>query len=232
MQDYYKDKLSAEKLKKCYEIAPRRVRQYLEAEINFALSKIKANDLVIELGCGYGRVLPQIAQKARQVIGIDTSRSSIELGKKMLKNFSNISLLQMNALELDFKNNYFDVVLCIQNGISAFHVNQVNLINESIRVTKPGGFILFSSYSGKFWKHRLKWFRLQSEAGLLGEIDYEKTGNGVIVCKDGFTATTISMEQFKELTSRIDNINVNIIEVNESSIFCVISPKRKTLNHF
>ncbi len=95
MQGYYKEKLSAEKLKECYEIAPRRVKQYLDAEINFALSKIAANDIVIELGCGYGRLLPFIAQKARSVIGIDTSDSSIELGKKMLNDYPNVSLLQL-----------------------------------------------------------------------------------------------------------------------------------------
>jgi ubiquinone/menaquinone biosynthesis C-methylase UbiE len=227
MAGYYEEKLSGERLKKCYELAPPRVNQYLEAEINFALSKIKADNSVLELGCGYGRIIRPIARKAKQVTGIDTSRQSIELGKKMLKDFANISLFQMNALKLDFENDYFDVVLCIQNGISAFHVNQADLIEESIRVTKPGGLVLFSSYSGKFWKHRLEWFKIQSEAGLLGEIDYKKTGDGVIICKDGFTASTINEEQFKELTTQFESIKVDVMEVDESSIFCIISPEKK-----
>jgi hypothetical protein len=54
MQDYYKDKLSAERLKKCYDIAPQRVRQYLDAEINYVLQKINKSDLVIELGADTG----------------------------------------------------------------------------------------------------------------------------------------------------------------------------------
>jgi 2-polyprenyl-6-hydroxyphenyl methylase/3-demethylubiquinone-9 3-methyltransferase len=128
----------------------------------------------------------------------------------------------MDAVNLEFGDDYFDAVLCIQNGISAFHVNQTDLIKESIRVAKHGGLILFSSYSSKFWEHRLEWFQLQSEAGLLGEIDYEKTKNGVIVCKDGFTATTVSPEQFESLTSGLKDIHVNITEVDESSIFCEI----------
>lgn len=32
---YYSQKLSAEKLRLCYEIAPQRVKQYLESEIAF-----------------------------------------------------------------------------------------------------------------------------------------------------------------------------------------------------
>jgi 2-polyprenyl-6-hydroxyphenyl methylase/3-demethylubiquinone-9 3-methyltransferase len=222
MDGFYTDKLSAEKLKKCYEIAPPRVQKYLNEELNYALQKINSADNVIELGCGYGRVLPALAQKAGKVIGIDTSLSSIEMGRKMLAGISNISLAQMNAVQLGFEDDVFDVVVCIQNGISAFHVNQTDLIKESIRVTKPGGLILLSSYSQKFWEHRLEWFRLQSEAGLLGEIDYEKTGSGVIVCKDGFTATTVTPDQFTKLTSGFTDVNVNITEVDESSIFCEI----------
>ncbi len=222
MEGYYIDKLSATRLKKCYEIATPRVQQYLEAEINYVLQKIGVNNIVIELGCGYGRLLPALAGISKKVIGIDTSLSSIEMGKKMLEGISNIILMQMDAVKLGFDDDYFDAVLCIQNGISAFHVNQTDLFRESIRVTKKGGIALFSGYSEKFWEHRLKWFQLQSEAGLLGEINYGKTKNGLIVCKDGFTANTVSPEQFIELTSNIENISVNVTEVDESSVFCEI----------
>jgi ubiquinone/menaquinone biosynthesis C-methylase UbiE len=225
MQGYYTEKLSAEQLKKCYEIAPDRVQQYLDSELNFVLSKIKHTDSVLELGCGYGRLLPVIARNASSVIGIDTSLSSIEMGKKWLEDIPNITLKQMDAIKLEFKNDYFDVVLCLQNGISAFHVNQVDLIKESLRVSKAGGLALFSSYSSKFWKHRLEWFQLQSKAGLLGEIDYDKTKNGIIICKDGFTATTVSQEQFKSLTAGLKNVEVNITEVDDSSVFCEIKKR-------
>lgn len=222
MKDYYSNKLSAERLQLVYEIAPPRVKKYFEAEVNHILQKIHTQDLVLELGCGYGRILPSLAKKAKSVFGIDTSLSSLLLGKETLRKIPNCSLAQMNAVQLSFPNNIFDVVVCIQNGISAFHVNQKELIQESLRVTKQNGIVLFSSYSEKFWNDRLEWFQLQSDAGLLGEIDYEKTINGNIVCKDGFTATTVGIEQFKTLISGIDNIQVNFNEVDDSSIFCEI----------
>jgi 2-polyprenyl-6-hydroxyphenyl methylase/3-demethylubiquinone-9 3-methyltransferase len=56
----------------------------------------------------------------------------------------------------------------------------------------------------------------------LGEIDYEKTRNGLIVCKDGFTATTVEREQFLLLTKDFD-VNTKIEEVDESSLFCEIT---------
>ena len=220
MKDYYSDKLSAKRLKRVYEIAPPRVKQYFDAEVNHVLKKIHNQDLVLELGCGYGRILSSLAKKAKSVFGIDTSLSSLLLGREMNSKISNCYFAQMNAVQLSFPNNIFDVVVCIQNGISAFHVNQKELILESLRVIKPNGIVLFSSYSEKFWNDRLEWFQLQSDAGLLGEIDYEKTINGNIVCKDGFTATTVSPVQFKTLTSDMDNVIVKLEEVDESAVFC------------
>jgi 2-polyprenyl-6-hydroxyphenyl methylase/3-demethylubiquinone-9 3-methyltransferase len=219
MKGYYEDKLSAERLKLCYEIAPPRVQQYLKAEIEHVLGAIRPGDAVLELGCGYGRILPSLAKKASLVIGIDNSLSSLFQGIDFLKNYSNCHLAAMNAINLGFQDEIFDCVVCIQNGISAFHVNRQDLIRESFRVTKPGGIMLFSSYSDKFWKERLQWFGLQSEAGLVGEIDWEKTKHGVIVCRDGFTANTVRAEEFLSLTAGLD-VKARIVEVDESSLFC------------
>ena len=223
MKNYYNDKLSAQRLKQCYEIAPPRVQQYLYEEVNYVLQKIHPGDMVLELGCGYGRILPQLSQRVHRVIGIDTSIFSLHFGQEMLCGISNCFLLNMDAIWLAFNDKVFDLVVCIQNGISALHVNQKELIRESIRVTKVGGTILFSSYSDKFWKDRLEWFELQSKAGLLGVIDNEKTRDGVIVCKDGFRATTVSPDQFLSLTTGF-NVNVQVVEVDESSIFYEVTP--------
>jgi len=223
MFEYYNQKLSAERLKRVYEIAPPRVQQYLQAEIDHVLTKIQPGDVVLELGCGYGRIIPKLAEKARKIIGIDTSFASLQMGNERLSGVFNYQVLCANALHLPFGDHFFDVVICIQNGISAFHVDWHDLFCESIRVTKPSGVVLFSSYSEKFWNHRLDWFRLQSQAGLLGELDEEKTDNGVIVCKDGFTGIAIRPDQFLALAFEFD-VNTQIVEVDESSLFCEMIP--------
>ena len=141
------------------------------------------------------------------------------------KRLASTRFIQMNARKLLFPVESFDVVLCLQNGISAFHIDQRKLIREAIRVTKKGETILFSSYSDKIWDERLKWFQLQSDAGLLGKIDEKKTRDGMIVCEDGFTASTVDEEKFIELTERISGIQVSITEVDKSSVFLSISTK-------
>jgi 2-polyprenyl-6-hydroxyphenyl methylase/3-demethylubiquinone-9 3-methyltransferase len=92
-------------------------------------------------------------------------------------------------------------------------------------VVKPGGSAIFSSYADEFWPFRLEWFKLQADAGLVGEIAYDKTGKGVIVCKDGFTATTIQPQEFKEYAEGI-KAEIRIEEVDQSSIFYEIIPQK------
>ena len=221
MSGYYAEKLSAERLKLCYEIAPPRVKQYLEAEIEYVLDKLKGTEKVLELGCGYGRVLLRLLGKSEKAVGIDTSYASLLMARELTGNISSCGLIEMDAAELGFRKDSFDAVVCIQNGISAFSVNQRKLVEESVRVIRPGGIAFFSSYSEKFWEDRLDWFRLQAEQGLLGEIDEAATGKGVIVCKDGFKASTVGPDDFAALTSGLPVLSKST-EVNRSSLFCEI----------
>jgi ubiquinone/menaquinone biosynthesis C-methylase UbiE len=221
--DYYQEKLAADKLKRCYEIAPQRVKQYLQAEIKYVLEKINPQSLVLELGCGYGRVLARLATHAGFTVGLDTSYVSLSLCQETMKDSSNYALLNMNAICTGLQDKSFNMVICIQNGISAFHVDQKQLIHESIRITKPGGTILFSSYADKFWPERLKWFQIQSDAGLLGEIDPKETHDGIIVTKDGFTTRTVRPTDFEKLVSGF-NVDITIHEIDGSSVFCEIKP--------
>ena len=223
MPEYYREKLSAARLEKAYEIAPPRVRQYLEAEIEHAVRGLGPGDAVLELGCGYGRVMSRLAGSARFVVGIDTSLESMRHGKAGLERAGNCAFARMDAVRLGFRDGAFDRVVCIQNGISAFHVDARALVREGVRVTRPGGLALFSSYSESFWEDRLAWFVLQAEAGLVGEIDRGRTGDGRIVCKDGFTATTFTARQFAALAGEI-GVDARIVEVDSSSVFCEITP--------
>lgn len=219
MANYYSKSLNANSLQKCYNLAPSRVAQFLEAEITFVLNKINSNDIVLDLGCGYGRVAIRLLEKAKKVVGIDISKDNIQLANELVGNNNHCEFYTMDAAKLKFDDNNFDKVICVQNGISAFKVNPIKLIEESIRVTRKGGTILFSSYSEEFWDDRLQWFQIQADHKLIGEIDYNLTKNGIICCKDGFKAITYSAQEFLELTDRF-NVETKIHDVDNSSVFC------------
>lgn len=135
---------------------------------------------------------------------------------------SNCFLAQMDAGRTGFVDRSFDVVICAQNGISAFKVDPEHLVRESLRLIRPGGKLILTSYCKQLWPHRLEWFRRQSEAGLLGSIDYELTGERRRICTDGFIATTFSARQFQALADRV-GVQVRIFEVDKSSLFSVIA---------
>jgi len=222
MPGYYVDHLAGWRLRRCYELAPPRVQQYLAAELQHVLARIRATDTVLELGCGYGRVLERLAPRARAVVGVDTSAASLELAHEMLRDRPNCRLVRMDAATLAFQDAVFDMVVCIQNGISAFKIDPRRLLAEAVRVTRPGGRVLCSSYSPKFWPHRLGWFQLQAAEGLIGELDPTATRAGVIVCQDGFRATTLAPDDFLALAAGL-GLAARIDEVDESSVFCEVS---------
>lgn len=219
MRDYYSRALSAERLRLCYELAPPRVRQYLEAEIDFVLQHLGGSERVLELGCGYGRVIRALLRKAGYVLGIDTSRDSLMLARRLSGADPKIGLAQMDATSLALRDHEFDLVLCVQNGIAAFRVDQNRLVSEAIRVTRHGGKALFSSYSERFWEERLAWFKIQAEHGLIGDLDPQGTRGGVIVTVDGFEARTVSPHEFSALAVSHGS-TPRITEVDESSLFC------------
>lgn len=214
---YYSHTLSAERLKLCYDLAPARVQRYLEEEIDFVLRSIRDGDRVLELGCGYGRVTTRLATRARAVVGIDLSIESLRLARN-----KRVTLVQMNAAALAFQPGSFDLVCCVQNGISAFHLDPVALLRGAAAVTRPGGRAQFFSYADAFWDERLAWFRIQAEHGLIGEIDEAQTHDGAIVCRDGFTAGTVTPAQFAELSAGI-GASVEIRELDHASVVCDIT---------
>ncbi len=222
MQNYYAENLAAERLRTCYDLAPPRVKAYLEAEIDFVLQKTSSSMVVLELGCGYGRVLRRLIPRVQVAVGVDTSFPSLRMAQGVLGRTESLHLAQMDAAHLGFRDRTFDVTICIQNGISAFGVDQHRPFAEAVRVTRLGGTALFSSYSDGFWADRLRWFEIQSAHGLIGTIDYQTTGNGVIVCKDGFRATTVNAAGFRSL-ARVLGLAPNILEVDCSSLFCEVT---------
>ena len=218
---YYGAKLGGSRLLRVYDLAPPRVRQYLRAEVDFVLDHIPAGGRVLDLGCGYGRIMPDLRTKAGWVVGIDNSRTSLSLAAERLRGREGCSLAAMDAARMGFAPGSFDAVVCVQNGLSAFKVRPRDLLQEALRVTRPGGCVLASTYADAFWEDRLEWFRLQAREGLVGEIDESRTRRGEIVCRDGFRATTFGPDDLRRLSRGLGAL-AETQEVDGSSLFCVL----------
>ena len=221
---YYAQKLAGRRLQQCYEIASPRVQQCLEAEIRHVLGRLGSEDRVLEMGCGYGRVALRLAEVAADVVGIDNAVESLELAHQVASKLDPIphcEFLLGDAANLPFLDGAFDTVVCIQNGISAFRIDSATLLLGAMRVTRPGGQVLLSSYADRFWPHRLSWFEAQADLGLLGPIDRDASGDGLIVCRDGFRSGRMTPQDFEDLCDRL-GVAGTVSEVDGSSVFCAI----------
>jgi len=220
LSNYYADKLNSGKLFEVYRTGIPRVLQYLDAEIDFVGQSLHGREKVLELGAGYGRIMKRLAPLCQAVVGIDISEDSLLFGKEYLKEYPNCRLELMDAHELAYRGD-FDVVICLQNGLSSLKGQPSDIVSRSLDALLPGGRAYFSTYSPRFWDFRLAWFKEQAERGLLGEIDLEKTSNGTIVCKDGFVATTFSREDLEGLGGATGH-PYEVVEVDNSSLFLVL----------
>ena len=223
MDNYYANRLNAQKLFQVYETEVERVRQYLDAEIDFVRGELRGDERILELGAGYGRIMKALAPFAGSVVGVDISADNVAMGREYLKGCSNCRLEVQDVHALDYDAE-FDVVLALQNALSAVKGNPLELVRRTLKALAPGGRAYFSSYSPKFWDHRLAWFEEQADKGLLGEIDRERTRGGEIVCRDGFCATTYTEEELKNL-GRASGCLFRIREVDESSLFLILEKK-------
>lgn len=219
MDNYYAEKLNSQKLFQVYETRIPRVKQYLQAEIDFVKGKLSKTQSVLELGAGYGRIVRELAPFCGSIIGMDISEESVELGRDYLRDNPNASLVVMDVHKMDFPES-FDVILCLQNGLSAMRADST-VIQKILEILKPGQSAYFSSYSANFWDFRLKWFEEQASKGLLGEIDYSKTKDGVIICKDGFQARTHFPKDFQKIGEE-SGYPYQVQEVDGSSLFLII----------
>ena len=208
MGSYYADKLNSQSLFQVYASDIPRVRQYLEAEIDFVRKNLRGDEAVLELAAGYGRIMKELAPHCKSIVGMDISEENVALSKEYLKDWPNTSMIVMDAHAMDF-DQVFDVILCLQNGLSAMGADSA-VIHKTLSLLAPGGSAYFSSYSAKFWEWRLKWFEEQAEK------------DGVIICKDGFRATTHSPEALDEI-GKNSGLSYKVMEIDESSVFLIIS---------
>ncbi len=223
MANFYSESINAGRLQQVYQTKIERVRQYLDKEIEFVRNQLTPDSIVLELGAGYGRIMKRLSNSIKSIHGLELTSNSVAFGQVYLKECPNCSLHVLDVYQFDEENQY-DAVLCLQNGLSAIKGDTSRLIEIAMRSLREAGKAIFSSYSAKFWNVRLNWFQEQADKGLLGELDYEKTGAGSIVCRDGFTASTYSLGDLARI-GEASGFPYTVQEVDDSSVFLVIHKK-------
>ena len=93
---------------------------------------------VLEIGCGPGFGLGYLSRKAERVIGGDYAEDNLRLAQQHYK--GRVELILLDAHNLPFKDNCFDVVVAMA---AVIYFQLGSFFNECHRVLKRGGILVF-----------------------------------------------------------------------------------------
>lgn len=104
---------------------------------------------VLEIGAGTGRYSVALAKEGMDVTAVELVESNLAALKENAKGMENIRSYQGDATDLKrFTDNSFDVTLVLGPMYHLYEAEDIHkAIDEAIRVTRPGGVILFAFIS-------------------------------------------------------------------------------------
>ena len=117
--------------------------------MNYIHRYISVGSKVLEVGAGTGRYSVALAKEGFDVTAVELVESNLDILKENSTGLGNIRSYQGDATDLSrFGDNSFDVTLVLGPMYHLYENNEVNsAIDEAVRVTKPGGVILFAFIS-------------------------------------------------------------------------------------
>jgi ArsR family transcriptional regulator len=100
---------------------------------------------LLDIGCGRGRLLKLLASRAKRVVGVDIDADARRLARAelLVAGSPNCSLRQGDMYSLPFNDAEFDTIILDDVLGSADRPTQA--IEESLRLLKPGGRVIFLS---------------------------------------------------------------------------------------
>jgi MoaA/NifB/PqqE/SkfB family radical SAM enzyme/ubiquinone/menaquinone biosynthesis C-methylase UbiE len=108
---------------------------------NFAVPFIEGKK-ILDIGCGARKGPYFLAQKAQEVVGVDNSSKAMEYVQQKWKK-ENISYFVMDATDLQFDNDTFDVVISFE--VIEHILDYQKYLTEVTRVLRPGGIVILST---------------------------------------------------------------------------------------
>lgn len=103
--------------------------------------KVKDSDLVLDAGCGEGFYILLLASLYKcKIVGFDNDSKILKAAKKRTSGLTNITLDKYTILNLPYKDNSFDKIICSE--VIEHINNDKKAISELYRVLKPKGTIV------------------------------------------------------------------------------------------
>lgn len=101
---------------------------------------IERDDVVLEIGCGVGRVGKHLAPRCRRWIGTDVSPNMLRFTAERLREFQNVELIELSGDGLrPIASASIDLVYCTAVFMHLETWDRYAYVEEALRVLRPGG---------------------------------------------------------------------------------------------
>ncbi len=196
--------------RKIEEVITLNIRQYLKNVHDYLLKHISGNVLVLEVGCGTGDFIKEIAKQVEEIIGIDVSDKLLDAAKKNLKGIKNISLIRADIDSAEIPRDYFDFIISMWTLPNLD--NPLPFIKKMKRALKSTGTIFVDTYSEKATKDRVQQYENYG-------LTVSKIGNKEIVLKEGLTEKIYTKKDLERLFKKA-GMKVEVIKIHELGYLC------------
>ncbi len=103
--------------------------------------------VVLEAGCGRGRIIEVISPYCEQIRGVDYSPAMARFSTKRFKDNPRIRIYQEDISQMHFPNGSFDLEILAFNTLGNTDTNKEKVLLELKRVLRPDANMLISVYS-------------------------------------------------------------------------------------
>jgi ubiquinone/menaquinone biosynthesis C-methylase UbiE len=108
---------------------------------------IGPNDVILEIGCGIGRVGKPLSQECLHWFGADISGAMLGHAATRLKGRPNTTLVELATVGLqEFPRDSIDLVYCTIVFMHLFEWDRYRYVEEAFRVLRPGGRCYFDNF--------------------------------------------------------------------------------------
>ena len=176
---------------------PELIKRFFSEELTFLQNNffgkvVEQNSNILEIGCGYGRLLKILREHAGRLVGIDFSRTMIDKAKLNIENKTNVEVYLMDGVRLQFADEIFDNVICFAQTFGNMPGIEADVLREMKRVTKIGGKVIVNVFSEIMKEAQAENYRR------LGFTNVSDDGTGFHT-DEGFYSRRFTREQLTEL---------------------------------
>ena len=137
------------------------------ADYMMSLASPRPGERVLDIATGTGMAAIAAAQAITpggRVQAIDLAENMLAKAQRNVSKhaLSNVDFHTMDAEQLEFRSNYFDLITCAFGVF--FFTDSAQALRSWLRVLKPGGRIIFTSFSRNTFQPMAQWFREAVEA--------------------------------------------------------------------